>query len=288
MRKLITTKKIFQTAAAIVLCLVIAAPSFAASFAVTSPWVGVIAKFIAGPDGKVRSLSAWSGTGVGRTGYASANDVIIAIDRQEAASFHIAKNSRRLRVLYEKLPMTDSQLRRAFFDPAMLPFIAQSVMKIMADADKAKYVYYQRRLAEFQSRIDSTMDVGRYMLGKNKILDLTGAEGAWVSSAVASTIRPAQHMLNLWKQGDTSSLTPMLNDAATNRRVILIDEWTPAPIRAAVQAYGNRVTLPAPSSSKDYFMYLHDIFITVRDRAKQINSAPVKNKKTAAPARRKK
>jgi len=282
----IKTHRILTAAVAFVLCLAVAAPSFAASFAVTSPWVGVIAKFIAGPDGKVRSLSAWNGAGVGRTGYASANDVIIAIDRRDAANFHIAKDSRRLRVLYEKLPMTDAQLRRAFFDPAMLPFIAQSVMKIMADADKTKYVYYQRRLAEFQSRIDSTMDVGRYMLGTIKILDLTGAEGAWVSSAVTSTLRPAQHVWNMCLQGDMSSLTPMLNDAARNRKVILIDEWTPAPIRTAVQSFGNRVTLPAPSAGKDYFMYLHDIFVTVRDRAKQINSAPAK--KTSAPPRRKK
>ena len=154
-------------------------------------------------------------------------------------------------------------------------------MKIMANADKSQYSYYQRRLAEFQSHIDSTTDVGRYMVGKTKILDLTGAEGAWVRSAVASSIRPTQHQWNTWLQGDTSQLAAMLADAAKNGRIILLDTWTPSVIRAAALSYDNRVTLPTPSIGKDYFQYLHDIFITIRDKAAKMNAAasPQKKKK---------
>ncbi len=52
----------------------------------------------------------------------------------------------------------------------------QSVMKIMSEEDKGRYTYFQRRLAEFQSKIEK-YDRYRTPLGNTKMLDITGAEG---------------------------------------------------------------------------------------------------------------
>lgn len=245
-----------------------AVPSYAVTFAVTSPWVGVAATFIAGNAADVHMLAVWNGSGgVSAVGRPRAGEVTIAVDLQDAARFRLSKKTKNLRLIYDKMPMTEEQLRRAFFDPAMLPFLAQSVMKIMAAADKKNYAFYQRRLAEFQSRIDSTLDIGQYLASsKTKMLDLTGAEGAWVRSAIPDCVRPPESVWNSWIAGDRAALRAALDEAARRKWLVLLDPWTPYQISSAASAYKNRLTLPAPTSQKDYFIFLHDIFTSIQKR----------------------
>lgn len=249
------------------------ADASAANFAVTSPWIGFITSFIAGDTKNVRYLSTWDSSGnVIKTTSPRSGEVIIAIDAKDAESFRIKKNNKNLRLLYDELPMTKEQLRSAFFDPAMLPFIAQSVMKIMAEEDKVRYTYFQRRLAEFQSKIESTIDIGRHLLYEIKILDITGAEGTWLRSSISGAVRPPAAVWEGWKAGDTKALKAALDEASRRNWLILMDPWTPEIIRTAAVGYEYRLTLPPPVANQDYFVFLHDIFLLISNKTKNVKT----------------
>lgn len=238
-------------------------------FAVTSPWLYEVASFIAGHQAGVRSLAVLTESGAtAQTGRPRAGEIVIAFDPKDAARFKLTENNKNLRMLYKKTPMNDEQLRAAFFDPAMLPFIAQETMKIIAAADTKNYAYYQRRLAEFQSRIDSTMGVGRHMLASEKMLDLTGSSGTWVRSAISGVVRPPAAVWKSWLSGDTRALRAALDEAHRRGWLLLLDPWTPEVIRRAAIAYPYRLTLAAPPADVEFFVFLHEIFTAIANKTK--------------------
>lgn len=265
--------KIICVLFALVMLLSYPTSAIAVNFAVTSPWIGFIASFIAGDTKEVRYLSHWdpSGNVIKRTSPRS-GEIIIAVDIKDAENFRIKKNNKDLRLLYDELHMTKDQLRSAFFDPAMLPFIAQNVMKIMAAEDKDRYTYFQRRLAEFQSKIESTIDIGSHLLSEIKILDITGAEGTWLRSFITDAIRPPAAVWEGWKAGDTKALRAALDEAGKRNWLILMDPWTPEIVRSAAVSYEYRLTLPPPTADQDYFVFLHDIFLLISNKTKNVKT----------------
>ena len=265
-------KKITYTAFALLLFFLNPAEAIAANFAVTSPWIGFIASFIAGDTKNVRYLSNWDSNGnVVKTSSPASSEIIIAIDAKDAENFRVKKN-KNLRLLYDELRMTKEQFYSACFDPAMLPFIAQSVMKIMAEEDKVRYTYFQRRLAEFQSKIESTIDSGRHLLINTKILDITGAEGTLLRSSLTGAVRPPAVVWEGWKAGDTKALKAALDEAQRRNWLILMDPWTPEVIRSSAILYEYRLTLPPPSKDQDYFVFLHEIFLVVWNKTKNVKT----------------
>ena len=265
-------KKITYTAFALLLFFLNPAEAMAANFAVTSPWIGFIASFIAGDTKNVRYLSNWDSNGnVVKTSSPTSSEIIIAIDAKDAENFRVKKN-KNLRLLYDELRMTKEQFYSACFDPAMLPFIAQSVMKIMAEEDKVRYTYFQRRLAEFQSKIESTIDSGRHLLINTKILDITGAEGTLLRSSLTGAVRPPAVVWEGWKAGDTKALKAALDEAQRRNWLILMDPWTPEIIRSTAILYEYRLTLPPPSKDQDYFVFLHEIFLVVWNKTKNVKT----------------
>ena len=265
-------KKITYAAFALLLFFLNPAEAIAANFAVTSPWIGFIASFIAGDTKNVRYLSNWDSNGnVVKTSSPTPSEIIIAIDAKDAENFRVKKN-KNLRLLYDELRMTKEQFYSACFDPAMLPFIAQSVMKIMAEEDKVRYTYFQRRLAEFQSKIESTIDSGRHLLINTKILDITGAEGTLLRSSLTGAVRPPAAVWEGWKAGDTKALKAALDEAQRRNWLILMDPWTPEVIRSSAILYEYRLTLPPPSKDQDYFVFLHEIFLVVWNKTKNVKT----------------
>ena len=265
-------KKITYAAFALLLFFLNPAEAIAANFAVTSPWIGFIASFIAGDTKNVRYLSNWDSNGnVVKTSSPTSSEIIIAIDAKDAENFRVKKN-KNLRLLYDELRMTKEQFYSACFDPAMLPFIAQSVMKIMAEEDKVRYTYFQRRLAEFQSKIESTIDSGRHLLINTKILDITGAEGTLLRSSLSGAVRPPAAVWEGWKAGDTKALKAALDEAQRRNWLILMDPWTPEIIRSTAILYEYRLTLPPPSKDQDYFVFLHEIFLVVWNKTKNVKT----------------
>ena len=252
--------------------------------AVTSPWLLEVASFIGGRQVSVRSLARWTSAGSEvPAGRPKAGELIIAFDLSEAAKLKIGANNKKLNVLYPKLALNEDERRAAFFDPAMLPSVAQETMKIIAAADGKNYSYYQRRLAEFQSRIDSAMGAGRHMLAGVHILDLTGAQGIWVRSSVSGVVRPPDSVWKEWLNGGSAALTAALDEASRRGWLLLLDPWTPAVIRSAAVRYPNRLTLASPLNNSDYFVFLHDIFTQIDNKIKAENAKAVQKKDKKRP-----
>ena len=237
--------------------------------AVTSPWLYEVASFIGGRQAQVRALSVWNEAGnTVATGRPRAGELVIAFDPEDAARLKIGAQNKNLRLLYQKRPMSEAKMRAAFFDPAMLPFVAQEIMKAVSKIDPESYAYYQRRLAEFQSRIDSAIGVGRHMLAGSgaKLLDLTGAEGVWIRSSIPGVVRPPDEVWNGWLAGDETAMRAALDEASRRGWLLLLDPWTPEAIRAAAVAYPNRLTLAAPSGDGDIFVFFHDMLTMIAAR----------------------
>ncbi len=237
--------------------------------AVTSPWIFEAASFIGGARASVRSLSVLGEDGRERlVARPARGEVIIAADASDAARHKVNMKNAGLRLLFDNVQVTEEKLRRAFFDPATLPFIAQEIMKVVSQIDPESYAYYQRRLAEFQSRIDSARGVGRHLAedGALKALDLTGAEGVWVCSALSGVVRPPDEVWKGWLDGGEAELKAALDEASRRGWLLLFDVWTPDTIRHAAAAYPNRLTLPPPSSSGDVFVFLHELLTLVAGR----------------------
>ena len=266
------TSIIFILLATILLCS--GGVSYAASFAATTPWLGEIASFIGSDKVRVRNLSVWSENGnAAAVGRPRAGDIIIAVNDADAARFRFSRKTRNLRLLYDSAPMTDLQLKSIFYDPALLPYVAQNVMKIISASDNARYSFYQRRLAEFQSRVEGAVDVGKHLLSNTKMLDLTGVTGVWVRAAVSGAVRPPKAVWQGWLDGDAAALKAALDEARRRKWLIVMDIWTPPSIRSVASAYENRVTIVPPSRNADYFTYLQDIYRMIWKRTQ-----PVKKK----------
>ncbi|OUO92956.1 hypothetical protein [Cloacibacillus sp. An23] len=237
--------------------------------AVTSPWLLETASFICGDRASVRALAVLEADGRERlVSRPARGEVVIAFDAADASRHRISAKNSNLALLFDMVQVSEEKLRRAFFDPAMLPFIAQEIMKAVSKIDPESYAYYQRRLAEFQSRIDSAVGVGRHLSagGASKALDLTGAEGVWLRSSIEGIVRPPDGVWNGWLSGDGAALSAALDEAARRGWLLLLDPWTPETIRAAAAAYPNRMTLPPPSGDGDIFVFLHDILTSVAAR----------------------
>lgn len=230
--------------------------------AVTSPWLYEVASFICGSQAKVRSISRLNARGLSvLTARPQAGEMVIAFDPSDAVRHKINTKNKNLKILFDKIQLSEDELRCAFFDPAMLPFIAQEIMKAISSVDQKNYSYYQRRLAEFQSRIDSTIDVGRHLIGSANLLDLTGAEGTWVRSAITGAVRPPESVWLDWlSAGGGTALTAALDEASRRGWLLLLDPWTPEFIRSAASAYHNSLMLPAPPEGTEFFVFLHEIF----------------------------
>lgn len=255
-------------ALALIICGRLSPPADAViNYAVTSPWIASIVNFIGGTNVSVRCIGAWDSSGrIYSVSHPRAGEIVIALDSAEAAALRINKNSVNLRLLYESLALPPEQKYSAFFDPAMLPFVAQSVMVALSEADSQSYSFYQRRLAEFQSRIDSMVEIGRHMLGGMKLLDLTGVQGVWLRAAMPGAVRPPADVWKSWIAGDAASLQEALAEAGRRGWLILLDSWTPRVVRDAAVTHEKRLTLPAPVLNQDCITFLHDIFITVSQK----------------------
>lgn len=263
------TARLIGCLSAALLAALTALPAGAAvGYAVGSPWIASLTSFIGGTNVDARVIGGWDAAGrPSALSRPRKGEIIIALDSAEAAALRINKETPGLRLLYDNILLPAEQKYSVFFDPAMLPFVAQSIMKILAETDNQRYAFYQRRLAEFQSRLDSTVEIGRYMLEDKKLLDLTGAQGAWVRAAMPGAVRPPEDVWKKWLEGDAESLDAALAEADRRDWLLLLDNWTPSVIRAAAISHANRLTLVPPAMDQDCFSFLHDIFISVSAKA---------------------
>ncbi len=231
--------------------------------AVTSPWLALMTRFIGGIQVRVHPLSGWDQNGgIVRFSKPSRRFSVIALDEAEARAYGILGHS--VKVLFETVPGGTPVKASSFWDPSSLAFIGQRLLGALSAIDPGNYTYYQRRLAEFQSRTDTTVGVGRKLLRGIVILDLTGSSGKWIRAAAESPIRPPERVLELWKEGKSlETLTIALQDASKKGWVIVVDSWTPAKVLEKTRGIPRVAVIPSPVLEKEMLTILHDLYLAI-------------------------
>ena len=233
------------------------------------PWLASMASFIVGPTMKIQSVSAWNASGELRIPRRPPRDsIIMAIDPLDASRLGLVWGEAGLFLLYENLPIEPSSRGMLPFNPSVLPFLSQRMLKILCELNPDNYSFYQRRMAEFQSRLESAVEVGRSLINGTPILDLTGAVSPWLRAASSKAVRPPDELWRAWIGNTrTQELALAVREAESRGWWILMDAWTPAQIKTRVSSSAKLISLPLPGTEYDFFAYLHDIYIQIWDKA---------------------
>ncbi len=234
---------------------------------VTSPWLEAITSFIGGVSVEVRSLYGWDQNGaVVRRMKASAvhkDRRIIALDAEEAKKLGLLSSERQnLALLYRKVPRDASREDSFFSDPSILPFLAQRVFTALSGFDPENYPYYQRRLSEFQTRLDSTVFVGRQLLKGLPILDLTGEFSGMLVAAGCDLSLWNEKQRASWRRGeDMKGLAEAVAQAINRTIPVVLDTVTPKAIRDTLKNEKNLVVIGRPLEGQDLLLFLHDQYL---------------------------
>ena len=236
------------------------------------PWLASMASFIVGPTIKIQSVSAWNASGELRVSRRPPNDsIVIALDPLDASRLGLVRGEAVLYLLYENLPIEASSRGTLAFNPSVLPFLSQRLLKILCELNPDNYSFYQRRMAEFQSRLESAVEVGRSLIHDTPILDLTGAISPWLRAASGKVVRPPDELWTAWIGNTrTPDLTLAVKEAESRGWWILVDAWTPAQIKTRISSPAKIISVPPPGNEYDFFIYLHDIYTDMDESFRQI------------------
>jgi hypothetical protein len=231
----------------------------------TLPWLGSMARFIVGSTINIQQVASWTDAGALKTPRRIPRNIpTIALDPADAAAFGFDIKSDDVRLLYENLPVAGAGRDLIPYDPSILPFLSQRMLIVLSQLSPDNYSFYQRRLAEFQSRLESTLEVGRSLIGDVRILDLTGAISPWIKAATDGAVRPPD---DLWRAWSGSTRTPELamaiDEAKKRDWWVLHDAWTPPPIRSRTASAPKSMTIAPPPADYEFFTHLHDIYLEI-------------------------
>ena len=229
------------------------------------PWLGGVTRFIVGTTANVQEASQWNASGALRIPKRlPQRATLIALDPVDAARFGMARGEEGLYLLYENLPIEGHERGTLPFNPSVLPFLSQRLLKVLCEIKPENYSFYQRRLAEFQSRLESTMEVGRSLIGAISVLDLTGSVSPWVRAACGHAVRPPRELLNAWT-GDTRTpdLALAIKEAESRNWWIITDAWTPPQIKTRISASPKLISVTLPQAEREFFDYLHAIYLEI-------------------------
>jgi hypothetical protein len=229
----------------------------------TLPWITSMARFIVGSTIDIHPLSVWNGTGALRNVRRVPNDgIVIALDPSDAQRYGLKPGRAGLFFLYENMPLPTEKRVSLSFDASALPFLSQRFLIVVSSLLPENYSFYQRRLAEFQSRMESTLEVGRSQIQGMEILDLSGAASPWVRAAALKAVRPPEYLWTAWTKGEhTRELSLAVDEAYRRGWWIVTDAWTPKHIQDAALRVTKKIYIAPPSDDQDFFVYLHDIYL---------------------------
>ena len=234
------------------------------------PEVALLTRFIGGPVVEVLSYLDWTedGTLVVHTKTFPKDTILIALTPKEKK---IPKGISQVKYLYEFLPQGREEFDKYFFDPASLFFMASRVLIALTELDPSMYDYFQRRLAEFQSRLDSVVNVGREILSGVSMLDLSGRMEFLLKASSARVKRPSQEWFDLWEKGEGSEeLVKCMERAKSQNTLVVADAWSPKIIKDEVSNLSCGILLPAPKLDDMWTSYLHDLYLALWNRFKAV------------------
>ncbi|MCL2146816.1 MAG: hypothetical protein FWH52_03315 [Synergistaceae bacterium] len=266
-------KKIVKVLFSFFIILLFTTRSFAMDIVTISPWVAVLSHFIGGIKVNVTSLTSWDDNRVSRArirNLIKTDTNIIALDSSEIIKIGLdEKDYTNIRFLYENVPFEESESDKYFGDPSVLPFIAQRLLPVLSSLDPENFSYYQRRLAEFQTRLSSTILAGRNLLKGQKVLDLTYSSGYFLTAAGCSVIKPDEADIEDWiHQKQFEKLNELVTNSQKENRLVITDAAAPKTIRTALNAFPNIVVLQRPPLDQDFLAFIHDQYLIIWNEVK--------------------
>lgn len=242
----------------ILLLFCIVPPVGAWELAVSDPWLAVIARFVGGAAVQVRALATWGDQGE-----------IVTVRQKVEADIPTLKllcpsPKGKTKCLYSALPFPAEKMGSLFFDPASLPFIGQRLLQVLSEWDPVNYPLFQRRLAEFQSRLDGNLAIGRKLIAGLPILDLTLLTTPWLRAALGDLLRPPDNHFEAWERGEGMDLLESwLLRAQEEKRIIVADVWTPVMAKDRLANFPRSLIFPPPSLEVEWALYLHDLYLAL-------------------------
>ena len=233
--------------------------------AVTHPWLALLASFIGGPEVNVIPIRIWNDKGdlvMAEKGSVlrelEEGTKIMAIDANDAAVSGLNDSRKKfsLRCLYSPFPANINSL----YDPSVIPFVAQRVLTALSEWDAQNYPFYQRRLAEFQARLSSSVLVGQ-VLREAAICDMSGSSGILLQAAGCTVIRPEE--LERWFKGNFAGLREYLDSNRAKGIITLIDDDTPAALKRYLSGRSDVFRWLRPPLDTDYPSFLHEQYISL-------------------------
>lgn len=232
--------------------------------AVTHPWLALLASFIGGAEVNVTPLRIWNANGdlvMAERGKVlrelERGTKIIALDENDAKDSGIKSTEKfTVKYLYSPFPVNAGSL----YDPSVIPFVAQRVLTALSEWDSQNYPYYQRRLAEFQARLSSSILVGQ-VLKDVSVADFTGSSGVLLKAAGCKVTRPEE--LEMWQKGNFSGLREYLENAKNKGSAIIIDDDTPNVLKRFLSGRADVYKWERPSLETDYPSFLHEQYISL-------------------------
>ncbi len=234
--------------------------------AVSHPWLVLLASFIGGPEVDITPLRVWNANGdlvqnergrVFRELHEGTK--IIALDEDDARSAGVTdrnKDAFTIRYLYSPFPAEMS----ALYDPSVIPFVAQRVLTALSEWDAQNYPYYQRRLAEFQARLSSSILVGQ-VLKDSTISDMGGSCGVLLHAAGCKVDRPENFAL--WAKGNFAGLREYLDSMKAQGVPIVVDDDTPPALMRYLRGRADVYKWERPDMERDYPTFLHEQYISL-------------------------
>jgi len=238
----------------------------------SSPWLAVITRFIGGVYVSVKPVQEWNSEGETvrkiRPRDIPRGAKIIALDEAEASALGLQRNRHEnLFLLYSTVPFNREKADFFFSDPSVLPFIAQRILTALSQYDPLNYSYFQRRLSEFQTRLDSTVLVGRQLLGGYPVFDLTGGFKSLLSAAGCEMLPRDRERKEQWEKGeDIAGLVSQAEEAIKSMIPVVLDCSTAKPIRDALKGNRNVLFLGRPNPDQDLLLFFHDQFLLLWNR----------------------
>ena len=245
---------------------------------VTHPWLALLVSFIGGPEVNVTAIRIWNDNGdlvMAERGKILREipdgAKIIALDENDAKDSGIkSANKFTVKYLYSPFPVSTNSL----YDPSVIPFVAQRVLTALSEWDSQNYPYYQRRLAEFQVRLSSSILVGQVLKDMN-IADFSGSSGVLLRAAGCKVERPKE--IETWQKGNFSGLREYLDEAKNKGAAIIFDDDTPPVLKRYLNGKSDVYKLERPSLDTDYPSFLHEQYISLWQK---ITEKPLPGQKT--------
>ena len=236
------------------------------NIAVSHPWLALLASFIGGVEVNVTPVRIWNDKGDlvlaerGKVLRELPDDTrIIALDEDDAKAAGILDGRRKfsaVKYLYSPFPVKVNALA----DPSVIPFVAQRVLAALSEWDAQNYPYYQRRLAEFQARMSSSILVGQ-VLKDVTVCDMSGSAGILLQAAGCKILRPEK--LEIWEKGNFSGLREYLDENKAKNITTLIDDDTPPALKRFLAGRSDVFHWVRPSLESDYPSFLHEQYISL-------------------------